>query len=526
MADGIDFTPDHEEIAFTPDEPGIGFEGMTMQPNSPAAMQVLAKVLDYPRGAVTAPLIAKALERITGKKNILRGQEWRDAVNPLKPDTFPPADVLAERAGIPTGASASDVLPGLYSETGNEWLKFKKGGFLDPTVRGAGGIAADAAIDPLTYATAGGAAGVRALSEGGAAGRLANALKMAAKAPSEAIRGVGKSMYKGAFVPVEIMGERVGKKDIAETAYKYGIRGTGRQIQKQAGDVADRLINHRDAILHAADSHGPSVDLDLAMKEAQDSVDKMRLDKDPMERPIADAMQEKINEYKALAERPDQVIPAETATREVPSAILGPDGKPVMNSVTEVVTPEHVIPGEPGVIPSQASGFKSSLYNGMGSTAYNEAAKTKAGDSIRQKLARGLKLATEKSVGKTLGPAQEAELIRLNDEAGKLLGSQVGFQQIAEQADRKPILTGTDAIQAGIFMGTGAADAGVKSLAVKKGFDWLRWPYGRTQVGSRMRAVGESPWAANLMDTTARRKIVRANQTPWTLLDQMQLEDQ
>lgn len=58
-------------------------------------------------------------------------------------------DVL-ETAGLPQGGSLSEVIPQLYSETG-EGTALKKGGFLDPTARGAAGFGIDLIADPLNF---------------------------------------------------------------------------------------------------------------------------------------------------------------------------------------------------------------------------------------------------------------------------------------------------------------------------------------------------------------------------------------
>lgn len=69
-------------------------------------------------------------------------------------ETAPSGKEIAEYAGVPKTA-ASDVAPGLYSDTGNEWLKLKKGGLLDPSASGVAGAAIDVVTDPGTYAPIG-----------------------------------------------------------------------------------------------------------------------------------------------------------------------------------------------------------------------------------------------------------------------------------------------------------------------------------------------------------------------------------
>lgn len=61
---------------------------------------------------------------------------------------------VMEQAGVGEHGSLSEILPGLFSETG-KGIPLKKGGFFDPTGRGLAGFLGDVVLDPLTYVTAG-----------------------------------------------------------------------------------------------------------------------------------------------------------------------------------------------------------------------------------------------------------------------------------------------------------------------------------------------------------------------------------
>lgn len=72
-----------------------------------------------------------------------------------------------EDLGYGAGGSMSGLLPSMFSETGDEWFKYTRGGFWDWTARGSLGLALDIVADPLTYVTAGyGAIGRRAVKAG------------------------------------------------------------------------------------------------------------------------------------------------------------------------------------------------------------------------------------------------------------------------------------------------------------------------------------------------------------------------
>lgn len=62
-----------------------------------------------------------------------------------------------EDLGFGAGGSVSDVIPGIFSETG-AGVKFQRGGFFDWTARGSLGLALDIVADPTTYLTLGVAA--------------------------------------------------------------------------------------------------------------------------------------------------------------------------------------------------------------------------------------------------------------------------------------------------------------------------------------------------------------------------------
>lgn len=105
--------------------------------------------LDYLAGGGRTAVAA--LGDLLTEKNITSVEDWEKA---LKGKATPSSEFM-KRADIPEGGSLSDVLPGIYNESG-AGLKLQKGGWADPTARGAAGFALDTLSDPLTYATGGG----------------------------------------------------------------------------------------------------------------------------------------------------------------------------------------------------------------------------------------------------------------------------------------------------------------------------------------------------------------------------------
>lgn len=113
----------------------------------------------------------------------------------------PTGKQLATRAGVSTTA-LSEVLPELFSETGEEWTKFRKGGFADVSPAGVAGLGLDISADPTNILPVGAIAkGVKAGVSAGAKGTVAGAKELAgfirsmkpvAKAVPEAVKVVSE----------------------------------------------------------------------------------------------------------------------------------------------------------------------------------------------------------------------------------------------------------------------------------------------------------------------------------------------
>lgn len=98
----------------------------------------LARVIDVATlGAPIRAGVAKGVEAFTGEevapeKKLLKGQS-------------PSFSEIFEAAGLPSGPALSEVLPGAFSPTGEEWFKWKKGGMFDVTPRDVAGLPLDVA---------------------------------------------------------------------------------------------------------------------------------------------------------------------------------------------------------------------------------------------------------------------------------------------------------------------------------------------------------------------------------------------
>lgn len=93
------------------------------------------------------------------------GSEIFSGIGPIKGQKEGFSEVM-EQAGVGELGKLSDVVPFLFNETG-EGAAFQRGGWADPTGRGALGLVGDIALDPTTYLTAGGKTASRFLTSKG-----------------------------------------------------------------------------------------------------------------------------------------------------------------------------------------------------------------------------------------------------------------------------------------------------------------------------------------------------------------------
>ncbi|NBP03693.1 MAG: hypothetical protein EBU90_27070 [Proteobacteria bacterium] len=89
------------------------------------------------RAGVSKLVEAQTGQEIAPEKKLIRGEA-------------PTFEEIWQAEGFGPGTALSEKLPGMYSPTGEEWLKFKKGGPLDITPRGVLGGVMDIATAPGT----------------------------------------------------------------------------------------------------------------------------------------------------------------------------------------------------------------------------------------------------------------------------------------------------------------------------------------------------------------------------------------
>ncbi|NDD53887.1 hypothetical protein EBZ39_08400 [bacterium] len=110
------------------------------------ALQGLGSALDFADRYSGAASLRSAAYDVA--KNKLSAHPIDAALNQYGKEGAPTGKEIATELGV-TQKGMSDLIPSLYSDTGNEWTKFKRGGALDFTGAGAAGLLTEMALDPL-----------------------------------------------------------------------------------------------------------------------------------------------------------------------------------------------------------------------------------------------------------------------------------------------------------------------------------------------------------------------------------------
>jgi hypothetical protein len=440
--------------------------GLNLKDKAMTALEYAAKPLDYLGGLsrTAAAGGAQGAANLVGKlKSIANGEEYQpvDAVgmDDLKAafqGSAPSTSEYMRRAGVPEGASLSDLAPALYSESG-EGLPLKKGGMLDPTARGAAGFVGDTLLDPLTYT---GIPAVRGALKASRAGAIAD---KALHPVETALQASGKTMYKSAptMKAVDALADQFNKGSVSDELFKNRITGTGRGIATKAENLADKLGTERDALLKQADNAGATLDMNQAMAPAQKMVEEIRVSRDPSLQPLADSLEERLKQYLEL--NPKQ--------------------------------------GSPGVNASTGSGYKSSLYNDTGNAAWDTLRRTPKGAQGSKQLARGLDQEVSASANRVV-PGLGDQIDAKNNSWGKLLTTAKTFEREAKKGEGKNFITSVDGMIAP-FVHHNPALLGAKKAADLSKTNWLR-----TKLGLGLHDLGGVP----ALDEALRRYMIQQTQ--------------
>jgi hypothetical protein len=137
--------------------------------------------------------------------------------------------------------------------------------------------------------------------------------ELSGMALSKALEPVGAALYKSGLKNLDKVGARYGKEPVSDLLMENNIWGSAKSIQKQMDDLADQLLLEKKGILQKATASGAEVDMNAAVKRAQDVVDKMRYIDNPEQRDAVASLQRRIDTYKGMNAKN-----AEDVVRELP----------------------------------------------------------------------------------------------------------------------------------------------------------------------------------------------------------------
>ena len=193
--------------------------------------------------------------------------------------------------------------------------------------------------------------------------------------------------------------------------------------------------------------------------------------------------------------KPAQTVYSNEKMKVSRGKLLPEEYAPQLPEVGMYTEPAHVIPGktieEQFITPSQASGFKSSQYNKVGSPAYQTAKFTPLGKELEKIKGRGLKEATESSTGRALSPEKALDLKKINEKLGQILTSKERAEIEAAKEIRKNMVTSVDPLALALGGAAGGPAGAAMTLAGKKAADVSKGTWFRTKAGKKLMDVGE-----------------------------------
>jgi hypothetical protein len=269
----------------------------------------------------------------------------------------------------------------------------------------------------------------------------------------------GKALFKSGLKKIDQAVLEKGAKPFSEIALEKGLTGSVGKIRDASEQLLKDTKAGRDILHEAADTAGAVVDPKTAFKDALDKTIKMG-ERDPGLRELADKLKDKINLYI-----------------------------------------EH------GPVPlSQASEWKTNLYNALPESAYDKFGRMKGpAERIHKSLANGLKNSIE-AAGNSVVPGLGDKIGQANETMQTLLTARKPLKTAAKAAKNINAVTSVDAMLAA---GTAAAShnplttAGV--VALKKAADISKSTAFRTKAGKALMDVSErgglTPAASQLLQS-------------------------
>jgi hypothetical protein len=447
-----------------------------------ATPEMAAKTLDYPAGFVRTG-IAQATD-------IGQPGDWTRA---LEGQGVRGKEML-ERYGMEEGGRPSNLpfVGKMYSETGDEWTKLKKGGFLDPSKREFVGGALEMATDPATIGT------------GGLAQMLKKTPGMLAKMAtpiSSGLRAGGKKLHKAGLANVLAeLPEQQGKK-LAELMFKQKSGLPFKKITKSAEGIKQNALEKVGALIDKAQNANVKVKTVDVFDPAFAELDNLvKVGTDDAIKAIPRAEKKIIGEMKALAEKN---VPGSTGVGSKWDDIAKMDNPTTQDYL-------KAMPEEIDILTSHET--KKSLNKELHKhydKQYKNATSSTADhvNDVKEGVARGHRRAIEKAAD-TNFPEYAGQIKEQNKIAGTVYSAEKSIAKEARKMDRAKgktvagLVLGTkDPLLIGGYLGGKAASS----------------PTIRSTAGIGMHALGSV--GAGLPETAIMKSAWQSMKPPYTPIE-------
>lgn len=243
-----------------PQEPGMVSKGL----------DIAGRALDYGGGLVRTGL-AEVAGLAQGRTDVVNTEDLKNAAKGRAPLS---AEYL-RRLGVPEGGS----------------LTFLGERF---TTRGAVGLAADIATDPLTAIT-------RLTKEAPYIDKIINS-------PGIASQAAGEAIYKSAFKKIDAKLAERGEEALSPIMMEQGITGSSKNIEKQVTEMSDTMGKLRQGLYDKANQKLVSIDLNSknVFQRAESVLERMK--QNPNMLPATQELEGMIENFKGVGSVPINVI--------------------------------------------------------------------------------------------------------------------------------------------------------------------------------------------------------------------------
>jgi hypothetical protein len=279
----------------------------------------------------------------------------------------------------------------------------------------------------------------------------------------------GKSMVKSGVKKIDQAVLEKGAEPLSNILLERGISGNSSQIRDATEQILKDTKAERDALHSTADNAVAMIDPNVAFKDALDKAVALG-ERDPGMKDLAEKLQNKIQSYIDY-----------------------------------------------GTVPlSQASEWKTNLYNALPEAAYDKFGKLKGpADRIQKSMASGLKNAIE-TEGNAVIPGLGDKIASANETMQTILASRKPLKTAAKAEKGVNAFTSVDAMLAGggLLASHDPATAAAL-LAMKKAGDISKTTRFRTGAGQALMGLGQNP----LTTPVVNRALI---DSPWMDMQQQQ----